>query len=244
MMCFPLRAKVTEYPHPDNNYFVDLVDPTQPGWVNPHANYKSIEPFKPKAGLPRSNIPLEQPALLFSSDFFGPYWEILQPKDLCSLSEANKSCYFAAKADLIWKIQMKKFLPNVTCLQARDCLFSPRQQFQIIFKTVHDRKKPFAAQLQHNFEKIEEFKSILAELEAFLIGLNLSKKHRTYTASEERNWLRRLVGNDYDGSIESIDPTSQQGRCLAAFRFIHQEFNDPQKFKDMLLSSGCGCALF
>lgn len=245
MCCYPLyKAQLTQYPHFDNNYFVDFVDPSDSAWVNPHRG--SIKPYIPKHELTQLfnlSALFDNVSHVFCSDFFRQYYSTVEPIDLCSLSEVSKSCYLATKADLIWNVQLKKLLPNVTPLSKIESLFISRHQFQIIFKRLHDTKKPFRAQLQHNFERINELKSSLLQLEAYLKMLNHSKNSRAYTTAPEHEYLEILVGSDYDGSINSINPTSQQGRCLAAFRYIDQEFNDQNKLKNTILSAECKCCI-
>jgi hypothetical protein len=163
-------------PTPSNNYCVNFEDHYQVRdkeldkltvyyWSNPYARtQKSIKPYVPCDSIALTSLTFFEKintsgldcCICDSKDAFSTLFIILDPKDLVNFSETSKCCYLATKTDIIWQYQLKKLLPNVCCLSKFTCTFTPEQQFQIVFKKIHDRKKPFIAQLEHVREKTKE----------------------------------------------------------------------------------------
>ena len=192
----------------------------------------------------------------------------LDQKTFFHSSSVCKFFYSASKADSIWKVQLCKFLPNVTVVDPNLCIFTPEQQYKVIFKRIENECKPYIAKFNHNQEIINDWLSDLKSLEVqfqeaggkeaaarhaeFLRQLirigDLSTQPETcpdYQAGQSytkiailRRYLSIMCGANYDGTIESIDPMSIQGRILNAINvLVPNAFNDQEKFESVIEKS-------
>ncbi len=132
---------------------------------------------------------------------------MLDPKDLASLSQVSIRCYLATKTNAIWEAQFTKFFPEIKPLRES---FSTEWQFKIYFKRMVDEMQIYKCQFKHNqkvWKKSNKVKNITIE----------------------------LFGANYNGTKETIDPSSQQGRCLLAITTgVPDAFNDQDKLDKMM----------
>jgi len=161
-------------PTPSNNYCVKFGQWTineqgESTYVaNPYI-LKSIKPYIPCESIAltsstffkKINTSGMDCCIYDSKEAFSTIFIFLDTKNLVNFSETSKCCYLATKTDIIWQYQLKKLLPNVCCLSKFTCTFTPEQQFQIVFKKLNDRKKPFIAQLVYVCERIKELDIII-----------------------------------------------------------------------------------
>ena len=191
----------------------------------------------------------------------------LDLKDLIRFSKVNKCCFLATKADIVWRIQLCKLLPQVECKNSNLCTFTPEQQFKIIYKRMVNARNPFVARYNYNTEKYRKLKSQLEETELefekagsqgiieswrkemtdlqkggmdFEAGdVHLMSSPNYHAAQLEdkvmllRSQISSLVGQDFDGSIESLDPYCFQAKILTAVQItLPDVFNNQEKFDE------------
>lgn len=147
-------------------------------------------------------------------------------RELLNFSEASKSFYLAVRSNAIWETKLKRLLPSTHYLT--ECAFNPEQQFQIVFYRISKMKKPYDLQLQ-------QYENAAWDLENKIEGLKSQKP--IVTDNELRKGLIELRGQDFDGTQESIAPSSKMGRCLNACHLIAIEFNNQDRFEGTIRAS-------
>ena len=136
---------------------------------------------------------------------------VLDPKDWANLSQVGICCYGATKIETIWKTQLLKIFPALRPLPQYGNTIPTEWQFKIYYKRMIDEIQIYKYQFQHN-QKVW-------------------KKNKKVTNDK----TVATFGKGYNGTEESIELNSQQGRCLRAIRGgVLGAFNDPDKFDIMM----------
>ena len=206
----------------------------------------------------------------------------LDLKTLVNSSSVCKSFYSASKVDRIWRVQLCKFLPNVTVMNRNLCIFTPEQQYKVIFKRIQNECKPYVAKFTRNQEKnnlsgrMNELKTLKLQFQKAggkeaasrfnqerinfirqgdqegLITADLIRndcvfvqRSSDYLAADLQRQVMQFqdalsffCGANYDGTIESIDPNSLQGKILNAINvLVPNAFNSQKKFESVIEKS-------
>jgi len=215
--------------------FVDLTKgdpPLKIIWNNPNA-CSVIKPFiKPNCDEFKNlffaaNYPVNhqtgkdgQLGKMFSLDPFVKSLCMLDLKDLANFSQTSICCYYAAKAEVIWDKQFVKFFSKVNPLPHLPRKLLPKGDGVINIKVV---SLFFSKEWQFKIY----FKRMIDELKIYKEQFNHNQE--IYDVHMD------LYGWNYNGSEESIDPKSQQGRCLYAINHgVLEMFNDQTKFNAMI----------
>jgi hypothetical protein len=235
-------------------------------WANPHLQQDSffetptlsaISPYIPGESL---QFAFTAPSEFWHQDTTVVILSNLDLKTLVNCSTVCKFFYSASKADFIWRNQLWNLLPNVTNVPPNLCIFTPEQQYKVIFKRIQNECKPYIAKFNRNEELGNNWLNELKTLElqcqeaggeaaaARYIDLlsqgnvENSENCPDYPASELnakiavlRYTLSRMFGANYNGTIESIDPNSVQGQILNAINIlVPNAFNNQEKFESVI----------
>lgn len=196
------------------------------------------------------------PCIFNNEEILFAIFSILEPKAIVNFSEVSIGCYLATKSDFIWRTKLKKLLPKVNCMSI-DCMFSPEQQFQILFKRIEDRRKRFNTEFKHTNKLIRKLKSNakpheyfahksrtiaieITELESELLKPNrmiddikeiLNLKAREMTLNSAHAKENKILS-------EKIEELAQKNkRCRHAIRSIPKEYNQQHIFDIVIRSS-------
>jgi hypothetical protein len=154
--------------------------------------------------------------LILPSDIKELIFTHLNVEQITIFGQVSKCCYAATKADSIWEYKLNELYGGLKCIPKERCGFNTEQQVKIVYKRTWWLLNKCKLQKQKNYESILRF-------------------YNCYTARWDQ--LRPLVGSDYRGTLESIDPFSKQGRvitCIKQLKMDCQEFSKPDSFKSYL----------
>ncbi len=181
---------------------------------------------------------------------------LLDPKDVANLAETSKCCYSATKINFIWEVQLYKLFPNVKNMDNALCSFSPEQQFKVYFKRMNDELKPYTFQFKSQdgllkelrgpngmdgtihaaWQELEKEGGMSKGFELVQGGIYDAKSIAAISLYNDLNLQRiDLAGNNYNGTHETINPASLQGRCLNAINnLVPQAFDDQERFEQTI----------
>ncbi len=132
-------------------------------WRNPHID-RAITPYIPSeqdeafqaTSLLRLNDMYYDRESISSAESFFLHHDVvvislgeLDLKSVIVFSEVNKCFYLAAKQDIVWQAQLSNLLPGVIPIAPNLCIFSPKQQFQILYKKIKDESKVYHTESDH-----------------------------------------------------------------------------------------------
>lgn len=247
-------------PNFSNDYLVDFIDwsgVTTGGanlspWINPLGKTTHlIQPFIPGdcgqlTELFKECINHEHLSSIFCLPAFCESLVVIDLNDLMNLSLVSKCCYIATKSNLLWQGKVNFLLSNVYCMPQSKCSFAPEQQFQIVFKELQNRKAPFQLQYKHDMEKIDrlvkEQYTTTRSWTVFLQQWVNPVEDDNIKKEAFRVLFCNRLGENYDGTPESISPTCNPGRCLAALKLIPNEFNNQAAFELLITAASQAAA--
>lgn len=210
-------------PNIKNNYGVDFQEinsgmtcVVQRPWVNPYSrNMHIIKPFIPSSSeIELDN--LEKTKELYNLEtFLHSLIGETRVKDFISLSAVNKTYYSLSKSDLTWKKQIKHLLCNVNVLSSDKCIFTPEKQFQIAFKYLQSRLKPYCFQFCHN---ILQSITPIYRFEKVLNSEKLSPAEMPPLELKKR--LHDFFFTNQNTELYSADPEDIQKNYLKALKHL------------------------
>jgi hypothetical protein len=221
-----------------------------------------IQPFIPSNGDELIELFNQSKPANSESSFFLPQdsnlaiFKLLAPEDLANLSETSTFMYIATKSSLIWETWLST--PPFALEPVSDTKLTHEQQFKIIFNKAQRKIKPYRDQYILNEKQIMLlrgpngndglFSQTLKIKNDFEAELNRSDDIMIYTLAERireyyawahrdaNNNLSILVGGHFNGTRESIDPHSQQGRCLNAIETIPSQITQ-KEFEETIIDA-------
>ncbi len=140
-------------------------------WTNPHLQQDSafvipttyaITPYIPGDS---QKFAFTAPSEFWNQDITVIILSNLDLKTLVNCSTVCKSFYSASKVDRIWRVQLYNLLPNVTNMAPNLCIFTPEQQYKVIFKKIQNECKPYMAKFTRNQEGAQNLLNELKTLE-------------------------------------------------------------------------------
>lgn len=180
---------------------------------------------------------------------------------LVNFSEVSKCCYLAAKADRLWNVQFQKLFPHIQPMTTSR--YSSEQQFKAYFIHFNCTLKLYKEKFKKNSDALNELNIDIikahSKFEAyggqeaytrFLRAQCASTLNETRIAAGIKvhyalaNFARLmherciLVGDTYNGTIQSVSPNSQLKRCLDAINIlIPRSFNNQKQFEEYIKKS-------
>lgn len=243
-------------------------------WTNPHLQQDSAFAIPTSAITPYIPGDSQQFAFTAPSEFWNQDITViilskLDLKNLVNCSTVCKSFYSASKVDFIWSSHLYNLLPNVTVVAPNLCIFTPEQQYKVIFKRIQNECKPYIAKFTYIQEVAQNWQNELKTLELqfqeaggeeanqryrqFMrqnanvpeLFLTLQQNCPDYPAGQLKtkietlqNRLSVFYGENYDGTIESIDPNSFQGQILKAINvLVPNAFDNQEMFESVIEKS-------
>ncbi len=168
--------------------------------------------------------------LILPSDIKDRLFTHMGLEQIILLGQVSKCCYAATKADSIWEYKLNELYGGLKYLPKEQCGFNPEQQVKIVYKRTWWLLNKCRLQYQKNYE------SILRVYDCYTDRFHCYENSAEYYASCRRQ-LWPLVGNNYCGTLESINPFSKQGRvieCIKQLKMDCQELSKPDSFKSYL----------
>lgn len=150
-----------------NNYFVQFHEDRRLNatdsqgfrvWTNQHvAKMRMMTPFIPNCPVTpetfKKAVDNEHIKCIFTLKRFSNLLEVINTRALLNFSQASKCCYVLMKSNDLWQKRIESLFPNVECMPEITCGFSPEEQFQVAFKRLQDRQRPYICQYNHNLGK-------------------------------------------------------------------------------------------
>lgn len=130
---------------------------------------------------------------------------IFSQLDLPSLiccTKVSKCFHVITKRSLIWENQLVNLLPKVKPLSSQICIFSPQNQFQIIYKKIRDHQKPFIAKFEHTLEQCRAWKQELIQLEQEYEAIGGKNAHEIAKDKFQAIAIERNLENNFQGLIK------------------------------------------
>ena len=167
-------------------------------------------------------------SLVLPSDIKALFFTHLTVEQIARFAQVSKCCHLATKTDSIWEHKLGKLFGGIKCLPKEQCGFNMEQQFKIIYKRTWWLLKKYKLSYKNNYELILKFYNCSASQ-----SLRYFEKQGDYYIHCASR-IRSLVGENYCGTLESIDPHSKQGRIIAGIKQLKsdcQELSAPDPFK-------------
>ena len=146
------------------------------------AAFKNVNPlgFTPEAFFMTNDVSV----IIFSQ---------VDPQTLSSCTKVSKSFHWITKNQIIWQNQLTNLLPNVKPLGSEICIFSPQQQFQIIYKKIDGLRKPYQARIDYIKERTVDIKAEIKSLESRGTSHRRNKRFSDRCCAIPRNCGRKRI---------------------------------------------------
>ncbi len=169
--------------------------------------------------------------LILPSDIKELFFTYLSLEQITIFGQVSKCCHLATKTDSIWEYKLNKLYGGLKCVPKEQCGFNAEQQVKIIYKRTWWLLNKHKLKQQKNYESILRFYN--GYTARSIPYCENSAEYYTFCW----NQLRPLVGMNYQGTLESIDPLSKQGRvieCIKQLKLDCQELSKPDSFQSYL----------